>query len=193
MFQSPAEVWSACFTTDPNVVMTGGDDSSLKVWDVRSGFGKPIHVLKQFEAGVTVLAPHPRIDHLVACGSYDETMALLDLRFVSECKPKSLCHSDSVGGGLWRMKWSPIDNNRLLLGAMHGGCRVMQIDGLTEVEESNHQSVTLEVKQEFTNHRSMAYGADWLVSKTKDRKVEAAASCSFYDRAMYLWKVESHY
>ena len=185
MFHSPAEVWSACFTTDSNVVMTGGDESHLKIWDIRSGFGTAIHTLKQFEAGVTVLAPHPRLDHLVACGSYDETVMLLDLRYISKSKPKSLFHSDPVGGGLWRIKWHPRENDRLLLGAMHGGCRVVQVDGLNSFEELDEGSLIPQIQQEFTNHKSMAYGADWLVHT----KLEAAASCSFYDRAMYMWKV----
>jgi diphthamide biosynthesis protein 7 len=187
MFRSPAEVWCASFTSDSNVVMSGGDEGSLKIWDLRAGLSLPMHILKNFEAGVTVLSPHPRIDHLVACGSYDETVAIFDLRHASHAKPKPLCHSDAVGGGLWRMKWHPFDDHRLLLGAMHGGCRVVQLDGLGTSEES-YESISFQIQQEFTNHESMAYGADWLACKNS--RVEAAASCSFYDRALYLWEVK---
>jgi len=182
MFRSPAEVWCASFTSNPNMAMTGGDEGSLKIWDLRAGLLSPMHTLKDFSAGVTVISPHPRVDHVVACGSYDETVCIYDLRAVTDSKPNPLCHSDSVGGGLWRMKWHPHDNNRLLLGAMHGGCRVVQLDDLSS------KSIQFEIKQEFTNHESMAYGADWLVDTTA--QVEVAASCSFYDRAFYAWKVD---
>jgi hypothetical protein len=46
------------------------------------------------------------------------------------------------------------------------------------------------VTKEFREHQSMCYGADWLVQrhpKHKDSYFEAAASCSFYDKAAYIW------
>ncbi len=179
MFQNPAEVWAACFTTHEHVVLTGGDEGYLKIWDIRSGTSLPIQTLSQtFEAGVTVLSPHPRQEHLFACGSYDETMAVMDLRFVSSSQaPKLLCHSDPLGGGLWRLKWHPHDDTRLLVAAMHGGCRVVEV------------GETIQVQQKFIHHKSMAYGADWLVYQSPSRKIQAAVSCSFYDQAMYVWNV----
>lgn len=188
MFRSPAEVWCANFTSETNVVMSGGDEGTLKIWDLRAGLSSPMQVLKNFEAGVTVLSPHPRVNHLVACGSYDETVAIFDLRYGSQSKPKVLCHSDALGGGIWRIKWHPFDDAKLLLGAMHGGCRVVCLDGLESAEQPVG-SVSFRIQQEFTNHESMAYGADWLACK--DMQVDAAASCSFYDRALYLWEVQS--
>lgn len=179
MFQNPAEVWAACFTTHEDVVLTGGDEGYLKIWDIRAGTSRPVQTLsKTFEAGVTVLSPHPRTDHLIACGSYDETMAVMDLRLVSSSQPPHMiCQSDPLGGGLWRLKWHPHDNSRLLVAAMHGGCRIVDIG------EKVH------VHQDFTHHQSMAYGADWLVYQSPRCTVQAAVSCSFYDQAMYLWNV----
>lgn len=190
IFQSPAEVWSACFTSDPNIVLTGGDEGYLKIWNLLAGTTQPMHVLKNhFQAGVTVLSPHPRRQHLVACGSYDETVSLLDLRSLSESQPKLLCHSEPLGGGMWRIKWHPIDDEYLLLGAMHGGCRVVKVDGIELIGEGGGE-VKMQIQQEFTKHKSMAYGADWLVSeRLGSDRVQAAVSCSFYDRAMYLWRV----
>jgi diphthamide biosynthesis protein 7 len=142
-----------------------------------------MHTLKNFEAGVTVISPHPRIDNVVACGSYDETVAIFDLRKVSNQEPKPLCHSKSMGGGLWRIKWHPSNDNQLLLGAMHGGCRVVQL---------NNENSDLQILQKFSSHQSMAYGADWLAFQDQTKKVEAVASCSFYDRALYLWEVQNN-
>jgi hypothetical protein len=49
--------------------------------------------------------------------------------------------------------------------------------------------VSMKVMKSFTEHESMAYGADWLVCPhpTRNGYFEAAASCSFYDRALFLW------
>lgn len=187
MFTSPAEVWAACFTSHEQIVMSGGDEGQCKIWDLRLEKKRPIHSIS-FDAGVTVLSPHPRKEYWLACGSYDETVAILDLRMISSDQgPRTLCHSDPLGGGIWRIKWHPNNNYRLLLGAMHGGCRVVDL----QVEGSNvddKESIVL-VHQEFTRHKSMAYGADWLVDSKPERSVEAAASCSFYDKALFLWNV----
>ena len=193
MFHSPAEVWAASFTTQEDVVLTGGDEAQLKIWDLRAGTTTSVQTIKDtFESGVTVLSPHPRREHWVACGSYDDTMVVLDLRSVSTSQaPKCICHSDTLGGGIWRIKWHPYQDDRLLVAAMHGGCKVID---LVEHNEKGRQerNISVHVHQKFTQHKSMAYGADWLVYQRpcKGRRlVEAAVSCSFYDQAMYLWNV----
>ena len=228
----PAEVWSADFCGDEpdNLIVSCADDAKLKFWDVRClnlssnndnndsesvSTPRPSLMVSSslFEAGTTCASHHPRQPHIVACGSYDETVALFDIRYM-------LCSSGSgkrqplefirtnVGGGVWRLKWHPIANDRLLVAAMHGGCRVVNIlssspttrttttssslrppaIGTQELSSSlqfQPESWSLEVTREFTLHESMAYGADWLVDP--ETQMEAAASCSFYDKSVYLW------
>jgi diphthamide biosynthesis protein 7 len=266
MFSNPAEVWCASFvgvrvnsdavsssspptsttttttttTNATNLVATGGDEGSWKVWDIRAGFTQPVyHAANDFDAGVTVISPHPRHPHLLAVGSYDETIRLYDIRAESSLvlslpsSPSSsisvnrLFHSDSLGGGIWRLKWHPYDDCRLLIAVMHGGCRVVEFNHLfwndnddnsnnknDDDLNENNRDITMNVLQEFREHESMTYGADWLVhrmegitpfssstsspsSSTFDRnhglvlnkmEVEVATSCSFYDQAMYMWK-----
>jgi WD40 repeat protein len=68
MFTSKAEVWSACFA-GRNVILSGGDEGKLKVWDIRAT-ARPMQVVDQpFEAGVTCISPHPVREHIVAVGS----------------------------------------------------------------------------------------------------------------------------
>lgn len=194
IFTCPAEVWSATFAHDgnKNLILSCGDEGSLKFWDVRTT-SRPMQVLKDcFEAGVTCASHHPRREHLVACGSYDETVALFDVRYLSQTP---ICHSEPLGGGIWRIKWHPVADDRLLVGAMHGGCRVLRIQGWDAAVAEEDDSVTedsqvgFKVTKKFTEHESMAYGADWLVCRhpTQNGYFEAAASCSFYDRAVYMW------
>jgi diphthamide biosynthesis protein 7 len=153
------------------------------------------------------LSPHPRVDYMVACGSYDETLCLYDTRYF-----KPLCQTPKLGGGIWQLKWHPYTNRRLLVAAMHGGCSVLNMKGFESYCRNNGEDLETDVMfprlspsssslssasnmygkvtKRFEEHKSMTYGADWLVCRhpmhTKSY-FEAAASCSFYDRATFLW------
>jgi diphthamide biosynthesis protein 7 len=186
MFTSPAEVWSADFCGQQSVISCG-DEGKVKLWDVRATT-RPMQVLSPFEAGATCASTHPRHEYLVACGSYDETLCVYDIRFLKA----PVSRSKELGGGIWRIKWHPYMDHRLLVAAMHGGCRVINVQNWetlgTYFDDSKPQ-FSFQVTKKFTEHESMAYGADWLVCKhpTRNGFFEAAASCSFYDRAVFLW------
>uniref|UniRef100_A0A7S3L4B7 methylated diphthine methylhydrolase n=1 Tax=Amphora coffeiformis TaxID=265554 RepID=A0A7S3L4B7_9STRA len=191
MFTNPAEVWSADFV-GPEAVLSCGDEGKLKLWDARAT-NRPMHVMSPFDAGATCASAHPRHEYLVACGSYDETICLYDTRYLSVKAPVS--RSRELGGGIWRIKWHPYLDERMLVAAMHGGCRVVEVDNLESLQgtpydtEDEEPQFSFGVTKKFTEHQSMAYGADWLVCKhpTRNGFFEAAASCSFYDRAVFLW------
>ena len=72
---------------------------------------------------------------------------------------------------------------------MHGGCRIVQVVNLETGDEGGNKEAKSAIKAnitaEFTEHKSMAYGADWLYHATD--QTEAAASCSFYDRQAFIW------
>jgi diphthine methyl ester acylhydrolase len=175
----PAEVWSCAFGAEGKLVITGADDAKIKFWDTRT-LTRPVQVLGNcFQAGVTVISPHPRNPNLVAAGSYDETIGIFDVRYTSQ---ELLSRSGKLGGGVWRIQWHPELDDKMLLAVMHGGCRVVQLD-----PDDDFRPIPT-VAKEFLAHESMAYGADWLVSH--DETIEAAASCSFYDRACYLWNTK---
>lgn len=203
MFNNPAEVWSADFYGNNNSynnqhhnnnVLSCGDEGKIKLWDLRAT-QRPVHTLAPFNAGATCASAHPRHEYLLACGSYDETICLLDTRYLVSSKPPS--RSQELGGGIWRIKWHPYKDERLLVAAMHGGCRVVGVDNWENVVDNDcdHENdeedaqFSFHVTKEFCQHESMAYGADWLVCKhpTRNGFFEAAASCSFYDRAVFLW------
>jgi hypothetical protein len=137
----------------------------------------------------------------------DETIALFDIRFMNERAP--LLRTKQLGGGIWRMKWHPITPNRMLVAAMHAGCRVLNFGGgnsfdgvqgaltwssskdssfgssggaaeaLYHPQMLSGERVGMKYKKtkEFTEHESMAYGADWFVypHPTQNGYFEAAA------------------
>ena len=199
LFGCPSEVWTCCFAASAstgqsalsndgtNLVMSGGDDCTLKLWDVRScsggGLWQPMAKVgnAEFEAGVTAVSYHPTQEHMFAVGSYDEVVRLYDVR-----NWKDPLGRVNVVGGVWRIRWHPNADGRMLVGAMHGGCRIVDAGDF-----ENPQIVS-----KFTKHESMAYGADWLVGVEDGGGVdddggtarEYAASCSFYDRRVCLWR-----
>lgn len=190
----PAEVWSCCWSkSDNNLILTGGDDCKLKGWDISRGSNsKPVFQVGQdeFEAGVTCLSWHPNSSlhpYTFASGSYDEGIRIWDLRQMN--RPLLKSKLDSCGGGVWRMKWHPKCPEKLLVGAMHGGCRILEIPSLSPHTFSSNSTSDLQEKDEykikiaksFTLHESMAYGADWLTNNI-------AASCSFYDQQAFMWE-----
>ena len=202
LFGCVAEVWTTCFasneyySTHSDIVISGGDDCKMKLWDLRSCFGsknKPIHSIgeEEFGAGVTAVTYHPYLEHVFCAGSYDESIRLWDMRKMDSTEP--LC-SLNVGGGVWRVKWHPTDYHKILVGAMHGGCRVVEVPILSNLaqqaltdDDANLKEWTLRIQKEFVEHKSMAYGADWIHSEGSH---EAAASCSFYDRQAFIWETQ---
>lgn len=188
MFGCPSEVWTCSFLRGhENVVLSGADDITLKVWDVRQT-QRHIHKIgeSEFDAGVTAISSHPSMDHVFAVGSYDENVRTYDYRKMDQ--PTSKVH---VGGGVWRIKWHPscyygnaevdiTQRGKMLVAAMHGGCRVVNTPILGG-------DCDVKILSEFTAHESMAYGADWICSG----KCEVVASCSFYDRQAFIWDPNS--
>jgi diphthamide biosynthesis protein 7 len=204
MFGCPAEVWTCSFLRgNTNVVLSGADDCKLKLWDIRNTQRETYTIgTSEFDAGVTAISPHPGRDHIFAVGSYDEFVRVYDYRKLDQPILKF-----AVGGGVWRIKWHPscwddnyeqppssernhVKKGRLLIAAMHGGCRVIDIPRLEnfnyDCEYDGSSSVDdIKVMSEFTAHKSMAYGADWVCFGFSVH--DAAASCSFYDQKAFLW------
>ena len=93
------ECWAVAFggEEEPHTLFTGGDDSTLKRWDLRVASGgdddadadadepppPPVATAsnrRAHSAGVCCISPCPHAAHLVATGSYDEKARLWDAR-----------------------------------------------------------------------------------------------------------------
>ncbi|CBQ71948.1 conserved hypothetical protein [Sporisorium reilianum SRZ2] len=180
------EAWIAAFDCfNPTTVWSGGDDLALKGWNLRS----PSHpatptftCTKPFNGGVTSLQSHHLRQHLWAVGSYDSHVRLFDARM-----PARALSETHVGGGVWRVKWHPQHAQRLLVGCMHDGFKVLRLAELGEAEvgAATLRGKEFDVVTRFDGHESLAYGCDWDrgVREGKDR----VYSCSFYDATLHIW------
>jgi diphthamide biosynthesis protein 7 len=202
LFGEPSEVWTCCWcrcTSSRTTILSGADDCNLKGWDTRVSTQIPIFCINEHEAGVTALSWHPREQYIFASGSYDEGVRIWDIRSVSSNKSqpqKPVAKLPSCGGGVWRLKWHPLDSDKLLVAAMHGGCHILHVHALDSNEDqrclqSNQKEDHIQITSSFTEHKSMAYGADWfpVTYCTNDgaKLRYLAVSCSFYDQQAFLW------
>jgi diphthamide biosynthesis protein 7 len=196
---------------DRNIVMSGGDDCMLKVWDLRAGPSRPV-VGYECGGGVTSGQWHAQLAEYFISGSYDEQVRLWDIRSMREP-----VKSYDVGGGVWRLKWLPVElaarldasscaaglsSASVLVAAMRGGVPLIEVDPLTaaSTDQASHEQV---VQSRYTGHpsESLAYGVDWVPvcnsashSDDDEKAVQSpvslrGASCSFYDNAFHLWRI----
>ena len=174
LYGSPIETWIVSGSrVNPNVVWSGGDDSELKGWDLRS-FSSPIFVNKTaHSAGICSMHWHPNKPNVVAIGSYDEHVTKWDDRNTR----KPITSKKIASSGIWRLKWHPsIDFSNLLLAAcMYDGCKVVSFD-------DTENSITPII--DYQEHKSIAYGIDWYFPSLATSWV---VSCSFYDHSLQVW------
>jgi len=173
------EAWICAYNYhNTSMVFSGGDDCKFKVWDTRmieedSGSNTPLFT-KRCDMGVTSIHCHPSLENIVAVGSYDECLRIWDLRSMKQ----PLIQTDSLSGGVWRVKWSPTNNNELVTACMGGGFHTLFSEDGTFTD--------LQIKESYLGpHQSIAYGVDWSFSN-KDSK-QYIGCCSFYDKCLSIW------
>ncbi|XP_076293228.1 diphthine methyltransferase [Lasioglossum baleicum] len=175
------EAWITAFDYwDTNVIYSGGDDSKFRRFDIRIGTN-PTAISKVHEAGVTSLHSNATREHLLASGSYDESLRLWDTR-----NWKTPVSRTDLGGGVWRLKWDPFARKYLLAACMLGGFRIVDCENT----EAPH------VIGEYNEHKSLAYGCDWSFLNSAEVPKRALnketcdvcliGTCSFYDHLLKL-------
>jgi diphthamide biosynthesis protein 7 len=202
------EAWNATFDRwSPHLVYSGGDDGLFRGWDVRSR--TPTHTSKAHDAGVCSIVGHPVQEGVLLTGSYDEAVRTWDARMLR--RPLASC---PVGGGVWRLKWSPHDPALLLAACMYNGFHVLRqgreggwlppcalgdgevdlarLHSLTHVRAHPHMLQPDPGTPEgfapvhhYEEHASIAYGADWF---HEPRLRGLVGTCSFYDHLFHLWR-----
>ncbi|EPZ35842.1 hypothetical protein O9G_003560 [Rozella allomycis CSF55] len=157
------ETWAVCFEVGNNSeVFSGADDGALVRWklDYSTNNAYPLKK-KQHEMGICSILNHPSDSNLLAYGSYDEHVRILNK------DTSQIIYSVNTNGGVWRFNFSPNDENLIATASMHGGVCIINIK-------------EQKILQNFRGHESIAYGVDWIDSTT-------LASCSFYDHTFLIW------
>ncbi|KAJ2078330.1 hypothetical protein H4R24_004548 [Coemansia sp. RSA 988] len=169
------EAWIAAFDySNPAVIYSGGDDARLKGWDQRIGLSSNTSIfnLGRHQAGVCSIQSSLHRQHILATGSYDEHVFIWDKRSM-----RTPLAEHNVGGGVWRLKWHPEDPSALLVSAMYNGAHIL------DVSQND-----IRFAASFMDHTSITYGADWCQSRDDPSSGWLAATCSFYDHIVHLWR-----
>lgn len=183
------ETWITSFDSwHPKLIYTGADDCQFCGWDIRQGLDSAVFRNKKTHSmGVCSVQTNPQIEHSLITGSYDENLRLWDMRMSVRPVMKL---GMGLGGGVWRLKWHPLDQGLILAACMHYGFVLVRVD-----------ADAMDVVEEYKEHESLAYGADWYQgawSKSgpekpsentgKESLRSLAATCSFYDKALHVWE-----
>ncbi|GBG77620.1 hypothetical protein CBR_g24066 [Chara braunii] len=100
-----------------------GDDRQLLIWDMRSSTAeKPEQAVEAHQAEVNCLAFNPFNEYVLATGSADKTVALHDLRKLSERLHTFVNHTEEV----FQIGWSP--KNETILSSCGADRRLMVWD-----------------------------------------------------------------
>ncbi|XP_049869176.1 diphthine methyltransferase isoform X1 [Pectinophora gossypiella] len=163
------EAWIGAFNYwNGDVFYSGGDDCVFKSYDTRVP-ETAVMSNRSHEAGVTSVRSHVDVEHQLLTGSYDDRIRLWDARSLKRCITET-----NVNGGVWRLKWHPYHSSIILAACMYGGFRTLNLDG------------ELRVVNEYMEHESIAYGADWRF----DKQLPLVATCSFYDCKLHVSSYE---
>lgn len=169
------EAWICAFDKwNENVVYTGGDDSFMHAYDLRTY--ERIFTNKSHIAGVTCFLSHPKKENILLTGSYDERLRIFDTRSL-----KQPLGELNLNGGIWRLKSDPLDRNLILAACMYQNFSIVKLSG-----EDNH---VVNLVGEYNEHKSICYGADWCLNPQPNEKDLYMATCSFYDHKLCIAKV----
>jgi diphthine methyl ester acylhydrolase len=185
-FGESMPVWTTTFHPyDKSILLSGGDDSCMKLWDLRlDGTTSIASNSKAHEAGVTIALWHPHETDIFFTGSYDEHIRVWDYRNVS--KPMNTI---KTAGGVWRLKRrsGPKQSSYLASANMQGGCSIIKLD-------SSYNLVTSVNLRDKRIDDCLVYGVDFLeqplvIDETTCECV--LASSSFYDNNISIWQTRS--
>ncbi|GBE60842.1 WD repeat-containing 85, putative [Babesia ovata] len=169
------ETWISAFQPDnSNVLLTGADDSLIKVFDRRLGT-EPLHALKSHSSGVTALQFHENNPHVLFTGSFDRRIMRFDMRNL-----KSPISAWPIDGAVWYIDF--VDSNNLHIAGCYDGALVYVSEDAGE--EQPLLPTSCEMKRRFAPDNALIYGATHYELPSGI----VYASCNFYEKQILFWQ-----
>lgn len=180
------EIWCVEVSPDsPDLVLSGADDGLLLGWDLRAppDAAPAAANRKAHTAGVTALACSARRPMEVATGSYDERVRVFDLRALGG---RPLKESERLGDGAYHLAWHSEWPGVLAVAAMRSGLPLLHAESSgSDLPEWGRYAADAPEGA----HGSLAYGVAWRGALEPGAAGWLAASASFYDKSLHLWRV----
>ncbi|EDO06678.2 WD domain G-beta repeat family protein [Babesia bovis T2Bo] len=162
------ETWTSSFVPgNSNLLLTGSDDSTVKLFDTREGTS-PLYTLKHHSYGVTALKFMQDNTNIFYSGSFDCRLYQFDIRNLVTPVSNSL-----LEGPIWNLDY--INRHRIHIAGCHDGAFVYDTD-LNGVPTSLVKRLFLE--------DCLIYGATH-VSVDKE---PIYTSCNFYKKKVIFWQ-----
>ena len=96
---------------EPNVMMSCGCDSTVRVWDCRRKSGSAMTVDEGHGTDINVLSWNKLVNYLVVTGADDGSFRVWDLRSFSSSEPVARFHWHS--SSITSVEWSPTESSTL--------------------------------------------------------------------------------
>ena len=88
----------------------------------------------------------------------------------------------ALGGGVWRMRLHPAEQDKFVAACMHSGCAIVTTHAIF-----GSAACQMQIVKEYKSHESIVYDVDWV---HLGKGEYMAASCSFYDNNLHFWTVK---
>ena len=170
-----------------NIILTGGEDAKIKLWDLRSKNNNKENKVndKSYQSSINYIdiLKFDLSKNILITGSYDEKIIFFDLRnFPKELKSIKTEHST------WDIKQTSLGNkNILLISSIHEGFNIWEFDNEKEMQMKHILRLPL-TKEKDIFHKSIVYGVDIKQNiENKNNKSVDILSCSFEDNLMMYW------
>ena len=178
-------IWSLKLLDNNNIILTGGEDAKIKLWDIRDKSTKENIVNdKSYQSSINYidLLKYDLSKNALVTGSYDEKIIFFDLRyFPKELKSVKTEHST------WDIKQTSLgDNHLFLISSIYEGFNIWEIDKDYDMKHLLRLPVT---KDKDIFHKTIVYGVDFENNFGNHNSVNSVdiLSCSFYDNLMMYW------